>query len=168
MEDNLLQGKTVLITGALFGIGKALAVEMAKLGAKVGLISRSEDKLKEIVDEIEANGGTAAYAIADVSVPDQIKSAFESLYSVLGDFHALINNAGIVDLKPLNIDDVNSVIDINLKGPIFASILIKDYFKKIGGGQIINTSSIASFSLWNSDSDLFDNKSGFMSIHECA
>ncbi len=71
---------------------ESTSVSNGKIRRRGGLISRSEDKLKEIVDEIEANGGTAADAITDVSIPDQIKSAFESLYSVLGDFHALINN----------------------------------------------------------------------------
>lgn len=65
-----LQNKAALVTGAGSGIGKAAAILFAKEGAKVCLVSRTEDELSASVDEIEAAGGAAIYAVADVSDSD--------------------------------------------------------------------------------------------------
>lgn len=70
-----LQGKVAVVTGAARGIGKAVAIALAKEGVNVGVIARSEDALQQVVKEMESHGVKAAYAIADVSNLEQVQAA---------------------------------------------------------------------------------------------
>ena len=78
-----LQGKTAIVTGAGSGIGKAAAILFAKEGAQVCLVSRTEEELRQTVDEIESAGGRAIYRVADVSAPDEMQRAVASADRVL-------------------------------------------------------------------------------------
>lgn len=70
-----LQGKVAVVTGAARGIGKAVAVALAKEGVNVGIIARSEEALQQVAKEIESHGVKAAYAVADVSNLEQVQKA---------------------------------------------------------------------------------------------
>ncbi len=74
-----LTGKVALVTGAGSGIGQATAKLMAKEGAKVALLGRTEDELKETQTQIEGNGGTAIPVVADISQPEQMQQATQKV-----------------------------------------------------------------------------------------
>ena len=89
-----LNGKVAVVTGAARGIGRAVAVALAKEGVNVGVIARSEDALQSVVKEMEGYGVKAAYAVADVTNLEQVQAAAAKLKEHLGLTDILINNAG--------------------------------------------------------------------------
>ncbi|MHA1820643.1 MAG: SDR family NAD(P)-dependent oxidoreductase [Promethearchaeota archaeon] len=164
--NKILQGKIVYIIGASTGIGKAIALGFAELGAKVGLVSRSKDRLESNVKKINEIYGNekendetiASYAPADISDYNMLKNAIESLVNDLGAPDVLINNAAIApfDQSSITRELIDKVIDVNLKGALYASSIVSEYFAKKKGGSIINTSSIAGLDNWGGASPLYD------------
>ena len=90
-----LKGKVVVITGASSGIGAAMAREYAADGACVVLGARQQDKLRQIVEEIEQKGGKAAYAVTDVTSADDCRRLVETAVERFGGIDAMICNAGL-------------------------------------------------------------------------
>lgn len=145
LDKNLLKGKKTIITGASYGIGKSLAIGFAELGSEVGILSRNEDKLKNVVNEIKEKGHSAFYEKGDVSNYDDVKTAIDNLIKKMGKIDIFINNAGVSRIKEfekLKVHQIELVIDVNLKGTIFCSHIILPHFIKNNGGVIINTSSV--------------------------
>jgi 3-oxoacyl-[acyl-carrier protein] reductase len=141
-----LKGKVALVTGAGKGIGRAAAIALAKEGAHIGLIARSEDKLQQVKAEIEALGVKAAYAAADVASMDDINAAVETLKEDLGPTDILINNAGIAKFgKFLELDpqDWKHIIDVNLMGVYYVTRAVLPQMIERSSGDIINISSSA-------------------------
>ncbi len=97
----VLKGKTAIVTGAGKGIGKAIALGLAKEGVNVGILARSEETLKRTVAEISALDVNVAYAAADVSSEEEVNQAIEQIQGELGSADILINNAGIGSFAPL-------------------------------------------------------------------
>jgi 3-oxoacyl-[acyl-carrier protein] reductase len=95
MYDMELQGKRVLITGASKGIGRALALNLAEAGAKIGLVARNEEKLLQVSRQIAEMGGWALPIAADVARPEMIEAAVSQALSAMGHIDVLINAAGI-------------------------------------------------------------------------
>ncbi|MGI8635839.1 MAG: SDR family NAD(P)-dependent oxidoreductase, partial [Segetibacter sp.] len=89
-----LQGKIALVTGAGKGIGKAIALALANEGVQVGLLARTDKDLQAVAKEIEAAGGKAATATADVSDLQSVNKAINSIQEQLGNIDILLNNAG--------------------------------------------------------------------------
>jgi len=89
-----LAGSVALITGGSRGIGEAIAVAMANAGADVVPVARSEAALRDTVERIRDNGGTAVHCIADVTSLPEIEAAFDHAEAELGDVVLLVNNAG--------------------------------------------------------------------------
>ncbi|MHA2130170.1 MAG: SDR family NAD(P)-dependent oxidoreductase, partial [Promethearchaeota archaeon] len=132
-------------TGASYGIGKSLAIGFADLGSEVGILSRSEDKLKDVVTEIKEKGQSAYYEKGDVSNYNDVKKAIDNLIKKMGKIDVLINNAGVSRIKEfekLKVHQIELLTDVNLKGVIFCSHIILPHFIKNNGGVIINTSSV--------------------------
>ncbi|MHA1914571.1 MAG: SDR family NAD(P)-dependent oxidoreductase [Promethearchaeota archaeon] len=147
LDKNLLKGKKTIITGASYGIGKSLALGFADLGSEVGILSRSEDKLKIVVNEINEKGHNAFYKKADVSNYDNVKNAIDHLIEKMGKIDIFINNAGVSRIKEfenLKVHQLDLLLDVNLKGVIYCSHIILPHFIKNNGGVIINTSSVGS------------------------
>src|SRR5580765_6833197 len=113
------QDKTVMITGASSGIGRGLAVELSRRGAKLGLIARRADKLAELVREVEETKGKAIALPADVMDVNSLAAAATQLRSTFGPIDVLIANAGVgatVDGAELRGSTVASVINVNVLG----------------------------------------------------
>ena len=91
--------KVVMITGASSGIGRGLAIELARRGASLGLMARREDLLSEIVSEIRANNGTALSLPANVNDADCVRRQADRFRSEVGPIDVLIANAGIGDAR---------------------------------------------------------------------
>ena len=96
----LLAGRTTVITGGGTGLGRSMALRMAALGARVGLIGRRPAPLEETVATIRAAGGTAALAPADIREPEAVTRAFDALEADLGPANQLVNNAAGNFLAP--------------------------------------------------------------------
>jgi short-subunit dehydrogenase len=142
------QNKVVMITGASSGIGRGLAIELARRGSSLGLIARREDLLSEIVSEIKANRGTALSLPADVNDADSIRRQADRFRSEVGPIDVLIANAGIgdarraVDLQPAR---VAKVINVNLLGAVNSVAAVLREMSERGSGQLVAISSLAAY-----------------------
>ncbi|WP_144516996.1 3-ketoacyl-ACP reductase [Bacillus thuringiensis] len=147
----LLQGKNALITGAGRGIGRAVAIALAKEGVNVGLLARSEENLKAVAKEVEAEGVKAegvkaVIATADVSSYEEVTTAIETLKNGLGSIDILINNAGISKFGKfleLDVADWEKIIQVNLMGVYYATRAALPSMIEQQSGDIINISSTA-------------------------
>lgn len=138
-----IQIKTAIVTGGSRGIGAAIATRLGKEGFNVIVnYAGSEAAAEKVAAEIEASGGKAVVAQADVADSAAVKRMFDLAESAFGGVDVLINNAGIMRLDPLaQADDaqVESQIDINLKGPINT---MREAAKRLrNDGRIVNLSS---------------------------
>ncbi|MEE0892898.1 MAG: SDR family oxidoreductase [Treponema sp.] len=134
-----LINKTILVTGASSGIGKATAIECSKMGAKVIITARNEEKLKETLSLLEGDGHQMI--IADLSNTDEI----DNLVSQLPEINGLVNNAGKTITLPCNFiteEKLADIVSVNMTAPIllFSKLLKKK--KLIKGSSVVFTSSI--------------------------
>lgn len=143
------KNKVVFLTGASSGIGEALAIEIVKKGAIVGLLARREDLLKEIIRKCETVGGKARYFAADVTDYEAVKAAADSLQNEFGQIDILIANAGIggnnKETRNLEPAAVKKVIDINLLGAVNSVSAVLPRMLEKKSGQLVAISSLAGF-----------------------
>ncbi len=145
---NYFLGKVVLLTGASSGIGKALALQLASQGAKLGLVARREDLLQGVAARIRTFNGHASIAVADVSDREQMQAAANAIREALGPIDILIANAGVGTptlLDPLNIHDVERMIKVNLLGVIYAIEAVLPEMLARKTGRLVAVSSLAAF-----------------------
>ncbi|MEQ1623441.1 MAG: 3-ketoacyl-ACP reductase [Sediminibacterium sp.] len=141
-----LQGKIAIVTGAGKGIGKAIAIALAKEGVQVGLIARTSKDLEAVAAEITALGVKAAFAVADISSITEVNKAVESIQSELGNTDILINNAGtgtfgkFLELSP---EQWENQIKVNLFGVYYATRAVLPQMIERQTGDIVNVSSTA-------------------------
>lgn len=146
-----LEGKTVLVTGASTGIGRAVALALAEQGATVaGNYCSSQDKAESLLEEIEAKGGDAVIVRADVSCAADVDAMFDYILGRFGGrLDILINNAGQWMAKhpiaecPEELWD--QMMAVNLKSVFLCSRAAIPVMKEQRGGVIVNTTSIASY-----------------------
>jgi len=140
-----LQGRIVLVTGAGKGIGRALAERFAGQGCTVIVNDVNAEGIAETVAAIEAAGGRANGAVADVSNGEEVAAMFDTLMTDHGRIDVLLNNAGIVSpmLHFFEADEAwwRRIIDVNLTGHFLCSHKAAFIMAKQGGGSIINMSS---------------------------
>lgn len=135
-----LEGKTILVTGASSGIGRATAIACSQMGAVVVVTGRNESRLQETLDALEGSGHQMI--VADIANDDQIDYLVDQIPAING----LVNNAGITETCPTQFikrDKLNRVMEVNTIAPILLTqrILKK---KKLGkGGSIVFTCSIS-------------------------
>jgi NAD(P)-dependent dehydrogenase (short-subunit alcohol dehydrogenase family) len=140
-----LAGKVALITGAGSGIGKAAALLLAKEGAKIAALGRTEDdELKATVSQIQNAGGEAIPVGADISQPDEMQQAVQQVANQWGRLDIVFANAGIngvwAPLEELEPDEWDKTINVNLKGTFLTVKYAVPYLKKQGGSVIITSS----------------------------
>ena len=140
-----IKGKVVAITGASSGIGEAIAVHLAKLGAKVVLGARREDNLKNIVHAIVVAGGEAIYKKLDVTNPTEVAAFTAYAISNFGTLDVFVNNAGLMPLSMINnykIEEWHKMIDVNIKGVLHGISAALPVFEAKDSGQLINITSV--------------------------
>ncbi|HEY4539306.1 MAG TPA: 3-ketoacyl-ACP reductase [Faecalibacter sp.] len=141
-----LQGKNALITGGSRGLGKAVAIALAKEGVNVAITGRNIASLEETVAEIKSLGVNSAYASFDVSDKNEVKSGIENLTGNFGTFDILVNNAGIAafgGFLEMEEDQWEDIVKTNLFGPYYVSRAVVPGMIEKNGGDIINVSSTA-------------------------
>src|SRR5580692_7781270 len=119
-----LQGRIALVTGASQGIGRAVALELARAGATVALAARNEAKLAEAVAEIETAGGKAAAFALDIASEESIKAAAKAVIERFGKVEILVNCAGITRddlMMKMKREDWDDVLSTNLTGAFLLS-----------------------------------------------
>jgi NADP-dependent 3-hydroxy acid dehydrogenase YdfG len=146
-----IQEKVVIITGASSGIGEAAAKELASKGAKLVLAARREDRLKKLQDEIEQSGGEAVYKVTDVSLHQQMEDLAAYALNKFGKIDVLVNNAGIMPqafLALKKVDEWDRMIDVNIKGVLYAIGAVLPSMRERKSGHIINLSSVAGHNIY--------------------
>jgi short-subunit dehydrogenase len=139
-------GKVVLITGASSGIGRALAVQLSRHGARVGVTARREDRLRALSEEVRSAGGTIEHAVADAADRGAMGVALGSLSERLGPCDVLIANAGVGSSNTateLNVTGAEAVIRTNLLGPMYAFEAVLPGMLARGSGHLVGVSSVA-------------------------
>jgi len=141
-----LDGKIALVTGASRGIGRAVAVGLAKEGAKLVLAARTVEGLKATAEAVAAAGGEVESVPADVRVEKQIDNIFERAVERFGGLDILINNAGIFSggpIETMSTETWDDVIATNLRAAFLCTRAAFRIMKARGGGRIINIGSIS-------------------------
>lgn len=142
----MLEGKVVVVTGAGRGIGKAIALNFAKLGAKVVVNYRTSSvQIKELAKAIELEGGEALAIQADISDETQVKKLMDEAKEHFGRIDILVNNAGITKdnlMMRMSAEDFDQVIDTNLKGVFYCLKHASTIMLRQRSGKIINLSSV--------------------------
>ena len=141
-----LKGKKAIITGAGRGIGRAIAIALAKEGVHLGLIARTEEGLKSVANEIGNDHITVSIATADVSSNEQVNNAIDQLKSSMGNIDILINNAGIAkfgNFLDLEVAEWEKIIQVNLMGMYYVTRAVLPTMIEQQSGDIINISSTA-------------------------
>lgn len=140
-----LQGRVALVTGASQGIGRAVALELARHGAVVGLAARNETKLAETAAAIEAAGGQAAIFAIDVAGEESIKAGAKAVLERFGKVEILVNNAGITRdglMLRMKRADWDEVLGANLTGAFLLTQALLSPMLKNRWGRIVNLSSV--------------------------
>jgi short-subunit dehydrogenase len=140
--------KVVMITGASSGIGRGLAVELARQGAKIGLVARRADVVAEVVSEIEQVGSAALALPADVQDAESLSAAAEKLRDAFGPVDILIANAGIGptrDAATIDAKEIAGVINVNVIGASNSAAAVIPQMVERGSGQLVIISSLAAY-----------------------
>ncbi len=136
-----IKGKVVAITGASSGIGRSIALMLAKEGAKIVLGARRNDRLEELATAIRMDGGDVVYTVTDVRRRDDLLHLVKLALDNYGRLDVMINNAGVSQLSridELDIEGWEEMIDINLKGVLYGIAAAIPVFREQGSGHIIN------------------------------
>lgn len=147
-QNNGVEGKVVLITGASSGIGEAVARLLAKQGAEVMLGARRVERLESLTDEIRSAGGTAEYRKLDVTDPEDMEAFVNEAVEKFGRVDVIVNNAGVMPLSNLEerkIDEWNRMIDVNIRGVLHGIAAGLPVMQAQGGGQFVNVASIGAY-----------------------
>ena len=138
--------QTALVTGATEGIGRATALALGHAGYRVGVIARTEKKVRALVTHLKEEGIEAAGAAADVGVPEPVARAVETLSRALGEAQVLVNNAGILIAKPfeeLTLEDWDLTQATNVRSLYLMCRAVLPAMRRRQEGTIVNVASLA-------------------------
>ena len=141
----MLNDKIALITGGGTGIGKAIAIKLAKNGAKVAIASRNRDQLQRVAAELKQMGLTVLPVPMNVRLKTDVHRAVTEIVAQWGAIHILVNNAGISGLSLMRDSDDSKwydIMDTNLNGMYLVTKATLRHIPYKAGGRIINISSV--------------------------
>ena len=167
----MLGNKVALVTGGATGIGRAIAIELAKNGARVAIASRSLSRIKSTADELRSAGFSALGVQMDVRKKRDVEAGIAATVSEWGPLHILVNNAGISGLSLMTDADDSKwfdIIDTNLNG---LYLVTKAALRQMadGAGRVINIADDPNFrAFWFGGSKLFMNAIFFGRIIEAS
>ena len=140
--NSRLKDKIAIITGAGSGIGRASAIALARVGARVALVGRRQDRLEDVARQI---GDSALVVAADVSKQDGIDLVVEQTVASFGGLNVLVNNAGVLHIgtvEQITEEQWDETFDVNVRGLWLLSRAVLPHMRKAGGGSIINIASV--------------------------
>jgi len=143
-----LDGRVAIITGASRGLGRGLAIGIAAAGASVVVAARDLAACELVAAEISGAGGSAIAVKCDVTRPADREALVAATMERYGRLDVLVNNAGL--LKPhvttrVSEDELDELIAVNVKGPIFLTTAALDHLAADGGGSVINVSALGAY-----------------------
>lgn len=145
--ENLITGKTAIITGASSGIGAKVAEHLASEGANVVLAARRKEKLETVVKDINrAGNGRALAIVTDVSNRLDVEDTVEKAKEAFGEIDIYVNNAGLMlssVVQEGNVEAWDQMIDVNIKGVLYGINAVLPGMKARSTGHIINISSVS-------------------------
>jgi 3-oxoacyl-[acyl-carrier protein] reductase len=169
-ENQVLQGKVAMITGASKGIGLAISEQLAGMGAGLALCARSAAPLESAAAVLRKAGAKVFAMVADVSRADQVAAFVERTQGELGLIDVLINNAGLGEFGPFHEfseDAWDNMLDTNLKGVFLVSRAVAPEMIKRKTGHIINISSLAGKNTFRNGGIYCASKWGLMGLTGC-
>jgi len=141
-QSDLLKGRAIFLTGGGTGLGRSMALHFSQLGARLFLVGRREQPLKETCEEIHSNGGTAAFVTCDVRNYEAVDSAFSVAETQFGEIDSLVNNAAgnfMARTEGLSPNAFNAVVGIVLNGTFHCTqAFARRRIAKKLGGNILN------------------------------
>ena len=141
-----LSGKIALVTGASRGIGRAIALELAKEGASIVInYSKDDDGAKETLEEIKKINGYGILIKEDISSYEKTKTMVDEIITTMGRIDILVNNAGISTVGLFMDSDkesIDRIMNVNLLGPVYLTNHVVNYMMSRKSGSIVNISSI--------------------------
>jgi len=141
----ILDGKTAIVTGAARGLGRAIAEELARNGANLGLCDLKAEWLEETAESVKSMGAKVTCVSVDVSNGDEVTKAVAEINEAMGSVDVLINNAGITKdglLMRMSEADWDAVLSVNLKGTFLFTKAVSRPMMKQRSGTIVNIASI--------------------------
>jgi NAD(P)-dependent dehydrogenase (short-subunit alcohol dehydrogenase family) len=139
------QNKTVLITGGSRGLGLVLARKFAAEGARIAICARSEDELKRAKEDLESRGAQVLTIVCDVRIQHEVDRMIENVCNHYGQIDVLINNAGVIQVGPLEVqtkEDFEDAFAVHFWGPYYAMNAAIPKMRERGAGKIVNIASI--------------------------
>ena len=142
-----IHGKVALVTGAGQGIGRAIALRLAKDGAEIAIVDIKEEKMKSVAEEIRMIGRKVTTFKADVTKREDVFRAIDHAEKELGGFDVIVNNAGIALIKSLldvTPEDIDKIFKVNVEGVLWGiQAAAKKFKQRKQKGKIISASSVA-------------------------
>ena len=166
LSDFSLENKVALITGGTSGLGKMMALALAKAGAFVWIAS-SRDNADETLQEIKQQGSNGSFVQVDVTSSDALEKTVSHILEQSSRIDILINAAGInprTSAEDLTLDDWQKTIDINLTAPFYLSQLVADTMRENNWGRIINIASLQSLRAFDNSIPYGASKGGVMQL----
>ncbi|HKA92893.1 MAG TPA: SDR family NAD(P)-dependent oxidoreductase, partial [Acidimicrobiia bacterium] len=145
-----IPGRVAIVTGAGSGIGRAIALRLAREGAAVVVADVDEDAGGETVAQVEAGGGRAGFVRVDVAREADVRAMVDFALATFGGLDILVNNAGIVVNPAFPEADPEAwmrVLDVNLRGPMLGTFYAIGVMREHGGGAVVNIASLAGVGL---------------------
>jgi short-subunit dehydrogenase len=139
-----LRGQSALITGASRGLGRHIAIQLARRGVRVAVSARSEAELERVAEEIRGSGGEAMAVPIDVTQWSTVERGVNLVRERFGRIDIVVNNAGVGWYKPFGewtIAELDLTLDVNLRGTMYVTKAVLPAMQEAGYGQIVNIAS---------------------------
>ncbi len=167
--DPPLEGRVALVTGASSGLGRATTIALARAGADVALVARSEEELESAKEEVSQTGRRALTLPTDLANEEEATGAVERAVETFGRIDVLVNAAGTDTpgtVEELDVEDWGRTLSVNLRAPFLLSKAAFPSMREAGGSTIVNVSSVAGKKGWASASAYCASKFGLTGFTE--
>ena len=168
-ETGRLEGKAALVTGASSGLGRATAIALARAGADVALVARSQEELDSAKEDVSKLGRQGLILPVDLASEAEAAGAVERTVEALGRIDVLVNAAGTDapgTVEELDIEGWDRTLNVNLRAPFLLSKAAFPRMREAGGGMIVNISSVAGKKGWANASAYCASKFGLTGFTE--